>query len=757
MADLAAHCDPRKSKRNASRPLSVLGEVGPDGSFRPTPRSHMGKWRAGVLIAIHLAIAAHIIQWLMSGMSDGVRNTLSPVEPSESMFTLETGRVNAGFVMFVLAIISTLIFGRFFCGWACHVVAVQDLCGWMMKKIGIHPKPFRSRLLVWFPLGLALYMFVWPTFRREVLARWLGADMPAWLGIARPLNGFEKHFIVENFWATFPPWYMAIPFLFMCGFAIVYFMGAKAFCTYGCPYGGFFYPADRLAPGRIRVTDACNQCGHCTAVCTSNVRVSEEVNNFGTVVDPGCMKCLDCISACPNDALYFGFGAPALTTKPRVSTDVLAQTAEKRAKRYDLTLGEEIILALIMLALLSGFRGMHLAPWNLDLTIPLLMAVAMAGVGTFAIHKAWRMVRDLNVRAPFWQLKLSGKVKPAGYLFALFTLIYTLWGVQGIVMSFGQYRGNLIYQQFAKLDTGDIFGPNYTPKPEALALAQRGIGFLKLAGPISDSGVGFYRPPGARQQLIYLQLVANQREDAEREMNLALAHAHGQGEYIKGLIQIWLARGVPVEQAEQRLSDFNAKYPESEPIRRELGNILLGQANQLASAGKVDHAQAKVARAHKLFDDAVALYPGDVSTIDDAAELNIATNRAARALEIVRIGLAQRPKSIHLNARLGETLLAANQPADAMAQAKKAVEMEPSYRTLMLLAAACDATRDEPGVRDALVRAAQLPKLEPTELANLARDCESVGLRNEAQALRDRFAKLSAPAAPVDDRGSMNR
>ena len=28
----------------------------------------------------------------------------------------------------------------------------------------------------------------------------------------------------------------------------------------------------------------------------------------GMVVDPGCMKCMDCVSVCPNDALYFGFG-----------------------------------------------------------------------------------------------------------------------------------------------------------------------------------------------------------------------------------------------------------------------------------------------------------------------------------------------------------------------------------------------------------------------------------------------------------------
>ena len=29
------------------------------------------------------------------------------------------------------------------------------------------------------------------------------------------------------------------------------------------------------------MTDACEHCGHCTVVCTSNVRVHEEVRDFG--------------------------------------------------------------------------------------------------------------------------------------------------------------------------------------------------------------------------------------------------------------------------------------------------------------------------------------------------------------------------------------------------------------------------------------------------------------------------------------------
>ena len=73
---------------------------------------------------------------------------LSPVEPSETMYTLQRGELNAGFVFFALALLATLVFGRFVCGWGCHVVALQDLCGWLLKKCGLRPKAFRITFLI---------------------------------------------------------------------------------------------------------------------------------------------------------------------------------------------------------------------------------------------------------------------------------------------------------------------------------------------------------------------------------------------------------------------------------------------------------------------------------------------------------------------------------------------------------------------------------------------------------------------------------
>src|SRR5215212_7956476 len=193
-------CESPESKPGRVIELPVLkNPAAPKSDIR---ESKSGRWRAASLILLYLLMIAHIIQWRLMGQ------TVSPIEPSESMYTLQNGAINAGFIFFILAILATLIFGRFVCGWGCHIVALQDFCAWLMGKMGLRPKPFRSRLLVYVPLIVALYMFVWPTVSRYLVKPPNEALFPQ----------FTSHLITSDYWATFPTIAVAIPFLFICGF-----------------------------------------------------------------------------------------------------------------------------------------------------------------------------------------------------------------------------------------------------------------------------------------------------------------------------------------------------------------------------------------------------------------------------------------------------------------------------------------------------------------------------------------------------------
>jgi polyferredoxin len=346
-------------------------------------RSRVSRLRAWVLVAVHVLIGVHIWHWLATGES------VTPVEPSEAMQTFEQGEINAGFLLFAGLIATTLIFGRWFCGWACHVVALQDLCAWLLHKLGLKPRPLRSRLLVLAPWVVAFFMFGWPH-----IERWISSD-----GGPRP-SGWRWELTTQDLWQTFPGPIMGIGTFLVVGFLIVWWLGAKGFCTYGCPYGAFFTLADRVAPVRVKVNDACNACGHCTSVCTSNVRVHEEVARHKQIVDPGCMKCLDCVSVCPTNALSIGIAKP----KP------LATSQQRIRQRADFVWAEEVLMAVVaVVAVQWTFRGAWFGEG-----VPFLMSVGLGVItAVFAMLFA-RLWWQSDVRFQHTVLKQGGRRTRAG-------------------------------------------------------------------------------------------------------------------------------------------------------------------------------------------------------------------------------------------------------------------------------------------------------------------------------------------------------
>jgi polyferredoxin/tetratricopeptide (TPR) repeat protein len=520
----------------------------------PTPHkteireSKMGRWRAASLIVLYILMIAHIIQWRLSGQ------TVSPIEPSETMYTLQNGAVNAGFIFFILAILATLIFGRFVCGWGCHIVALQDFCAWLMKKFGLTPRPFRSRLLVFVPLIVAMYMFVWPTVSRYLIKPANEALFPQ----------FTNHLITTDYWATFPTVAVAIPFLFICGFMTVYFLGSKGFCTYACPYGGFFGVADQFAPGKIRVTDACNQCGHCTAVCTSNVLVHAEVKEYGMVVDPGCMKCMDCISVCPNDALYFGFGKPAIGVKKSIT------------KNYSLTWPEELFAAVV-------FFVSFLAVWDAYQLVAMLMALGIATITTFLAVRSLRLVRSSDLSFYRWNLKAGGVIKKAGWVFMSFAVLWIGLNAHTGYVRYHERAAAMAFEQIRIPDELALARPNPARWLSATDVENIRQGKKHF---YAASNAGFFVNKEALSKLAWIEYLAGNTEQAINLLTHAAEHQSEEGKalslYYRGAIQNRLGR---YDDALASLDEALAEQPTLATAREEKGESLwrLGRQDEAIS------------------------------------------------------------------------------------------------------------------------------------------------------------------------------
>jgi Flp pilus assembly protein TadD/NAD-dependent dihydropyrimidine dehydrogenase PreA subunit len=512
-------------------------------------KSKTSRWRAAALIALNVFMIAHIVQWRVMG------KTISPIEPSETMYTLQNGFVNAGFIFFTLAIVATLIFGRFVCGWGCHILALQDLCGWLLKKMGLHPKPFRSRLLVYVPLTAALYMFVWPVVYRL----WTLPHEPI-------IPKFTNHLVTTNFWLTFPSVAVAIPFLFICGFVTVYFLGQKGFCTYACPYGGFFGLADKFSPGKIRVTPACNQCGHCTATCTSNVLVHAEVKQYGMVVDPGCMKCMDCVSVCPTDALYFGFGKPTLLTpKPN---------AIKRS--YSLTWPEEIGAGFLFLGSFLAVRGVYAL-------VPFLMALGCAAVTTFLAVKLWRLFRMRELSFHRFHLKLSGQLQIAGWAFAIFACAWIGLNVHCGWVRYHEFLGNVAFQKIHLPDELALaqINPDRWLKPADRDNIRRGEEHYLTA-----SRTGLFANSETLPKLAWFEYLSGNAERSVQTLRTAAAYQKGESKalslYYRGAILNRLGR---YDEARSSLDEALAERDDLILARQEKGESLwqLGRREEAVS------------------------------------------------------------------------------------------------------------------------------------------------------------------------------
>jgi len=615
--------EPRCGSGSAAKPGKAISLPVVAAAHPAVRRSRTSKWRALVLILVHLVIIGHIIHWWAAG------KTLSPVEPSEAMYTLDKGHVNAGFVFFLAAILVTAVLGRFFCGWGCHIVAYQDLCAWLLKKIGIKPKPMRSRLLLLAPLALALYMFVWPS-----VYRWAA-------GIPRaPLT---NHILKSAFWETFPGPVVAVLTFAVCGFAIVYFLGAKGFCTYGCPYGGFFALTDKIAPGRILVTDACEHCGHCTSVCTSNVRVHEEVALFGMVVDPGCMKCMDCVSVCPNEALYFGFAKPPIGAKPE---------APRRPTPYDFTLWEEGLMVVIGLAALLIFRGLY------D-QIPLLMAMGMAAITAYVVMKLIRLGRTANVRLQSLQLKRGGRWTRAGLIFAVAVGALLVFTGHSAAVQYHRWQGRRMFASLKLED--DVWKPGHdwqqAASPERRALAESTIQQLERT-----LRWGLLASPLAMEDLVWLYLAVGRMDDAERTVRRLADLAPNKPDVHRGLANILRKAGrtVEAEAAYRQALSVDAGY---EPARSELGMFLI-------SLGQLDQAAA-------LYQEAITLTPSDAHWSLELARLRMQHGQFAEAESVLRQFLRGEPDVARVHWLLGVTLLQQNDTT-GLSHLQRAVTLDPT-------------------------------------------------------------------------------
>ena len=465
-------------KRSASLSRRLMSQSFPTPEQIQKRSARLSRRRAIILIGLYVLFMVHLIHWWIAG------RTVSPAELNETMFTIEEGVVTIGTILLGLIMVSVLIFGRFFCSWGCHILALEDFASWILGKFGIRPKPVRSRLLPLAALAALLYMFVWPTVIRLYEGR-------AWPGL-RVLTDEQGlgSFTTEQFTRNLPGPLMTTVTFLVVGGAIVWLMGSRGFCRYVCPYGALFAGLDRLSPAGIQLVGDCDGCGKCTPACTSHIRVHHEIQVHGRVVTPGCMKDLDCVMSCPRDALKFGYSKPPLLssfdnfTKPDVS--------------WAWTWSQEILGVFVCLGTLLATRQLYGE-------IPFLLAITLGVIAAWGAVTTLKLCTDANLRVGRFKLKFHGQFNPEsiGWVFvvsvAFCLILHSGW------IRWHEHNGQ---KQWALVQSGD-----FTSIDEVEYHLQTVIAY------------GLWRPPYADRTLSELYLGLH-------EYQLAIPH-------LERLVEIW--------------------------------------------------------------------------------------------------------------------------------------------------------------------------------------------------------------------------
>ncbi len=568
---------------------------------RPVPRrSSFSYWRAAVLIGVHLLMVGHVLHWWITGRSVG-RFVLS-----DSMRTLELGEINPGAILFALSILFTALFGRFMCGWICHIGALQDVSAWLLRKFGIRPHLFRSRLLAWVPLGLAAYMFLWPTFKRLLLGPALKTVWPdaAASFTAAPFPGFSLDLTTEHLWDGLPSLWVGIPFLLVAGFLIVFFLGARGLCRYACPYGGFLLPAEQLSVGRVVVDPSkCDQCGLCTAACTTGVRVHDEVREYGSVVDRNCIKSFDCVGACPQKALSFALTSPAIIS--------FNHSKNSNLSRYDLTWTQEFVCLAVFLGSFLTLRGLYQQ-------LPLLMSAPLAIVVAYLSFKTMRLLQTPNVTFASAQLRLGGRLTRSGRLFIAAVASISLFllhsaAIRGLIWRAEQFD-NLVNVSFedalSQTSVTELDREN----------AARSLKLYRLADSCwqkERAGFGLAITPEVLVRISWLELVSGRPQIAINELERLNASGRAHDSIIAELA-ILLHRQGMVARSQQTLQDALLKNPTFSQSRDLFAALLMQES--------------RPADAEQLYRSRLADRPTDVLARTGLARLLFTTGRQSEAI-----------------------------------------------------------------------------------------------------------------------------
>lgn len=237
--------------------------------------------------------------------------------------SLAARAIFASFVLAAITIVITFVAGRFVCGWACPLGAVQQFFSFVFKRAKLlKPKIDGRSRLAWkyyilifvlvgsiFTLDLVGILdplsFLYRSFATGIIPGFARASS-AFIGLLYSIrlssigDALAQFFGTLSLNQTFEQGFL-LSLLFF-GIALLNISKERFWCRYLCPAGALLGLLSRWNVGKVRIDEEkCTKCNLCTLHCETqaNPYPNEEWRSSE------CVYCYTCAAICPTSAVSF--------------------------------------------------------------------------------------------------------------------------------------------------------------------------------------------------------------------------------------------------------------------------------------------------------------------------------------------------------------------------------------------------------------------------------------------------------------------
>jgi ferredoxin-type protein NapH len=205
--------------------------------------------------------------------------------------------VNGSLIVFASLFISSLLFGRAFCGWVCPGAGIGEAC---MVAVDKKAKNGKANLIkwiaIWIPWIVILIVLVVLNGGYERIDMLYELDKYYGISILNP-SAVIIYFIV-------------VPLIVILSFTT----GRRGFCHYSCWMSPFMiigtkiketikYPSLHLTADK----EKCIHCKICSDICPMSLDVMDGMVNADKMYHHECILCGMCVDRCPKDVIHFSF------------------------------------------------------------------------------------------------------------------------------------------------------------------------------------------------------------------------------------------------------------------------------------------------------------------------------------------------------------------------------------------------------------------------------------------------------------------